>query len=173
MLTLCCSIRRKTYLLVLIYLLFLSELRRLQASEDGGIPQTSPRPVGSLLWATPAGVSAPPGGILPPHRGKQHWGSWEYHQAAYLVCSPLVGESYCPSLPPCHHPAQCSTKNTPTCWTRYPLGRISPGRPPPYNHPNCGSPEHAGLREQIPSLRNPQLRPFTCNPLCPLASQGR
>ena len=85
----------------------------------------------------------------------------------------MVGESYCPSLPPCHHPAQCSTKNAPTRWTRYPWVGISPGCPPPYDHPNCGSPEHAGLNEQIPSLRNSQLRPFTRNPLRFLTSQGR
>ena len=52
----------------------------------------------------------------------------------------------------CHHTfsAQCSTKNAPTRWTRYPWGRFCPGCPPPYNHLNSGSPGHAGLREQIP-----------------------
>ena len=29
-------------------------------------------------------------------------------------------------------------------------GWFSPGFPTPYDHLNCGSPEHAGLREQIP-----------------------
>ena len=143
------------------------------ASGGGGIPKASPLPAGSLLQATPARVSAPPGRTLPPHQGKQHWESSEYHQAAYLVCSPMVVDTYCPSLPPCHHPAQCSTKNAPTRWTRCPSGRISPGCPPPYDHPNCGSPEHAGLREHIPSLQNSQFRPFTPNPLCFLTSQGR
>ena len=32
---------------------------------------------------------------------------------------------------------------------------------------------NAGLREQVPSLRKSQLRPFTRNPLCFLTSQGR
>ena len=32
--------------------------------------------------------------------------------------------------------------------TRHPWGRFIPGCPPPYDHLNCGSPEHAGLREQ-------------------------
>ena len=57
--------------------------------------------------------------------------------------------------------------------TRHPWGRISPGCRPPYDHPNCGSPEHAALREQIPSVWNSQLRPFTRSPLCSLTSQGR
>ena len=57
-----------------------------------------------------------------------------------------------PIVPACHHifSAQCSTKNAPTRWTRYPWGRFSPGYSPPYDHLNSGSPEHAGLREQIP-----------------------
>ena len=50
------------------------------------------------------------GGTLPPHRGKPHWGSSEYHQAAYNVCSTIV---YCPSLQPNMHLPQCSTKNHP------------------------------------------------------------
>ena len=108
----------------------------------------------------------PPRGTLLPHRGKQHWGSLKYHQAVCPVCSPMVGKSYCPSLPACHHPAQCSTKNTPTRWTRYPWDRISPRFPAPYDHPNWWSAEHAGLCRQIPSLENSQLRPFTHSPLC-------
>ena len=54
--------------------------------------------------------------------------------------------------PASHHTfsAQCSTKNAPTRWTTYLWRRFSPGCPLPYDHLNCGSPEHAGLREQIP-----------------------
>ena len=73
-------VRRKANLLVPIYLLCLTELRRLQASRGGDIPQTSPPSAGSLFQATPAGVSAPPGGALPPHGGKQPWGSSEHQQ---------------------------------------------------------------------------------------------
>ena len=53
-----------------------------------------------------------------------------------------------PIAPASHHTfsAQCSTKNAPTRWTRYLWGRFSPGCPPQYEHLNCGSPEHAGLR---------------------------
>ena len=169
----CFSVRRKTKLLVPIYLFYLTELISVQASGSSGIHQTSPTPGGSLLRATPAGVSAPPGGTLPPHQGKQHWRSSVCHHAAYLVCRPMVGESYCPSLAPCHHPAQYSTNNTPTRWTRYLWGRISQECPPPYDHPSCGSLEHAGLREHIASVGNLQLRPFTRNPLCSRSSQGR
>ena len=86
--------------------------------------------------------------------------------AAYLDCSQVVGESYYPSLAPCHYATRCSTKNAPMRWTRYPWVRCSPGFPPPNDPPTCGSPEHAGLREQVPSLRNSQVRPFTRNPLC-------
>ena len=52
--------------------------------------------------------------------------------------------------PTTHSSAQGSTKNALTHWTIYPLGRISPGCPPPYDSLNLGSPEHAGLRQQIP-----------------------
>ena len=173
MLRVCSSVRRKPNLLVPINLLCLAELRRLQASGGSGILQTCPPPVESLLRATPVGISAPPRGELPPHRGKQHWGSSEYHPAAYLVCRPMVGESYCPSLRWCQHHAQCSTKNPPTRWTGYPWSWISLGCPPPYDHPNCGSPEHAGLRDHSPSLQNSHLRPFTRNPLSFLTFQGR
>ena len=57
-----------------------------------------------------------------------------------------------PIAPACHHTfsVQCSTKNGPTRWTRYPSGRFSPGCPPPYDHLDSGSLEHAGLRAQIP-----------------------
>ena len=46
--------------------------------------------------------------------------------------------------------AQCSTKNAPTRCIRYRWGWFSPRCPPPYDHLNSGSPEHASLRERIP-----------------------
>ena len=51
-----------------------------------------------------------------------------------------------------HHTfsVQCSSRNAPTRWTRYPLGWPSLGCAPPYSHLNSRSPEHAGLREEIP-----------------------
>ena len=72
-----------------------------------------------------------------------------------------------------HQSALCSTKKAHTRWTTYPWGWISSGCPPPYDHLKCGSPEHAGQREQIPSHWNSQYRPFTRNALCFLTSQGR
>ena len=92
-------------------------------------------------------------------------GSSQYHQAAYQICSPVIGDSYYPSLPACHYPARCSTKNTPTSWTMYPWGWFSPGFPPLNNEPYCGSPEQVGLSEQVPFLQNSQLKPFSRNPL--------
>ena len=47
------------------------------------------------------------------------------------------------------------------------------GTPSPYDQSDSGAPELAGLGEQIPPLRNSQLRPFTRNNLCSLTSQGR
>ena len=134
-----------------IYLLFQTELRRLQASGGGGIPQTSRPPVGSLFRATPAGVLAPPGGTLPPHQGR---GNTEDCQNTTRPLIFFAAQwSVRPIAPASHHrfSAQCSTKNAPTRWTRYPRGSFSPGCPAPYDHLNCGSPEDAGLREQIPS----------------------
>ena len=56
-----------------------------------------------------------------------------------------------PIAPACHHTfsAQCSTKNAPVHQTRYLCGRFCSGCPPPYDDLNSGSPEDAGLREQI------------------------
>ena len=149
MLRLYTSVRRSIDLLVPTYLLCLTESRRLQASGGGGIPQTSPPPVGSLLRATAAGVLAPPGGTLPPHPGRSNTEDrrnttkpliWFPAQWSMRSIAPASGHIFS---------AQCSTKNAPTRWTRYPWGRFSPGCPPPYHHLNCGSTEHAGLREQI------------------------
>ena len=47
----------------------------------------------------------------------------------------------------CHHPALCSTKNAPTCWTGYPWGRFSPGFPPSNDHLTGRSLDDAGLRQ--------------------------
>ena len=144
------SRKRKTNLLVPIYLLCLTELRRLQASGGGGIPQTSPPPVESLLRATPAGVLAPPGGTLPPHKGRSNTEDRQNTTRPLFLFA--AQWSVCPIAPVSHRTffAQCSTKSAPTRWTRYPWGWFSPGCPRPYNHLNYGSPEHAGLREQIP-----------------------
>ena len=149
MLRLCPNGRRKTNLRVPIYLLCSTELRRLQASGGGCVPQTSPLPFGSLLRATAAGILAPRGGTLPPHKGRSNTEDcWTTRPlilfAAQWSVRPIAQAS--------HHTlsAQCSTKNAPTRWTRYPLGWFSPVCQPPYDHLHCGSPEHAGLREQIP-----------------------
>ena len=150
MLRLCPSGRRKTNLLVPIYLRCLTELRLLQASRGNGIPQTFPPPVYSLLRATPAGVLAPPGGTLPPHQGRSNTEDGRNTTRPLILFA--AQWSVCPIAPACHHTfsAQCRTRNAPTRWTRYPSGRFIPGCPPPYDHFNCGSPEHAALREQIP-----------------------
>ena len=59
----------------------------------------------------------------------------------------MVGESYCPSLGPCHHPAQCSTKNLPTHWTRYPWGWISLRPAPALVVPCTSMPVGTGLTQ--------------------------
>ena len=148
MLTLYPSGRRKTNLLVPIYLLCLTEPRMLQASGRGGIPQTSPRRVGFLLRTTPAGALAPPRGTLPPHQGRSDTEDRRNTTRPLILFA--AQWSVRPIAPACHHAlsAQCSTKNGPTRYTRYRWGRFSPGCPPPYDHLNCGSHEHAGLREQ-------------------------
>ena len=150
MLRLCPSGRRNTNLLVPIYLLCLIELRRLQASGGCGIPQTPPPPVESLLQATPAGVLAPPGGTLPPQQVRSN--TEDRRNTIRLLILFAAQWAVRPIAPASHHTfsAQCSTKNAPTCWTRYPWDWFSPGCPRPYDHLNSGSPEHAGLREQIP-----------------------
>ena len=122
----------------------------LQASGGGGIPQTSPSPVGSLLRATPAGILAPPGDTLPPHQGRSNTEDRRNTTRPLILFAAQC--SVRPIAPACHHTfsAQFSTKNAPTRWTRYPWGWFSPGCPPPYDHLNSGSPEHAALREQTP-----------------------
>ena len=149
------------------YFLLLTELWRLQASRGGATTWTSPPPTGIIRRATPVGVFAPLGGTLGPHRAKEHRGSSDYQMTAYLGSKQVVGESYYPSLQPCHHPLRCSSKNAPTRWTRYPWGRFSSEFLPPNDQPTCGSPEHAGLREPVSSLHNSQMRLFSRCPLCP------
>ena len=150
MLRLFASGRRKTNLFVPIYLLCLTQRRRLQALGGGGIPQTSPTPVESLLRATPAGVLAPPGGILPPHQGTSNTEDRPNTTRPLILLA--AQWSLRPIAPASQHTfcAQCSTKNVPPRWTRYPWGWFSPGCPPPYYRLNAGSPEHAGLREPMP-----------------------
>ena len=150
MLRLCPSGGRKSNLLLPIYLLCLTELRMLQASRGSGIPQTFHPPVGSLLWASPAGVLAPPGGKLLPHQGRSNTEDRRNSTRALILSAAQC--SVCPIAPACHHTfsVQCSTKNAPTRGTTYPWGRFSPGCPSPYDHLNSRSPEHAGLHEQIP-----------------------
>ena len=92
----------------------------------------------------------PPGGTLAPHQGRSNTEDrWNTTRPLILFAAQW---SVRPIAPASHHTfsRQCSTKNAPTLWTRYPWGRFSPGCPAPYGHLNCGSPEHAGLREQIP-----------------------
>ena len=86
---------------------------------------------------------------------------------SYLGCSQVVGESYYPSIPPCPHPAWYGTNKARMRRTSYPWGWFSPGLPPPNEHPTCGSPQHAGPGEQVLSLQNSEVRPFTRDPLCP------
>ena len=109
-----------------------------------------PSPLGSLLWATSAGVLTPPGGTPPPHQGRSN--TEDRRNTTRRLILFAAQWSVRPTAPASHHTfsAQCSTKNAPTRWTRYPLGRFSPVCPPPYDHLHCGSPEHAGLREQVP-----------------------
>ena len=170
-LRLCPSVRRKTNLLVPIYLLSLTELRRLQASGGGGIPQTSPPPVGSLLWATPAGVLAPPGGTLPSHQGRSNTEDRRNTTRPLILFAERL--SVRPIAPAFHHTfsAHCSTKKAPTRCTRYLWGRISPGCPPPYDHLNCGSPERAGPRENIRPRLGLTVEALYSQPLCFLTSE--
>ena len=146
----CPSGRRKTKLLLPIYLLCLTELRMLQASGDSGIPRTSPPPVSSLLRGTHAGVLAPPAGTLPQPQGRSNTEDRRNTTRPLILFAAQWWVR--PIGPACHHTfsAQCSTKNAPTRWTTYTWGWFSPGCQPPYDHLNSGSPEHAGLREQIP-----------------------
>ena len=172
-LRLCPSVRRKTNLLVPISLLCLTEQRKSQASGGGCIPEKSPPPVGSLLRATPGGVLAPPGGTLPPHQGRSN--SEDRGNTTRLLILFAAQWSVRSFAQAPHHTfsAQCSTKNAPTRWTRYPWGRFSPGCRPPYDRLNCGSPEHATYVNRFPPDWDSQLRRFTRNPLCFLTSQGR
>ena len=149
MLTLSPSRRGNNNLLVLIYLLCLTKLRMVQSSGGGGIQQTSPPPVGSLLRATPAGVLAPTRGTLPPHKGRSNTEDRQKTTSPLILFAAQWLVRRITSA--CHHtlPAQRSTKNAPTRWTRYPWVGSGPGCLPPYDHLNSGSPEHAGLREQI------------------------
>ena len=130
-LTLCPSGRRTINLLVPIFLLGVTELRMLQPSRGGGIPQTSPPPVGSLLRATPAGVLASLRGTPPPHQGRST--SKDHRNPPRPLILFAAQWLVPPSAPACNHmfSKQCSTKNAPTPWTRYPWSRFSPGCPPP------------------------------------------
>ena len=138
----------------------------MQASGGGGIPQTSPRPVGRLLLATPAGVLAPPGGTLPPHQWRSNTEDRQNTTRPRILFA--AQWSVRPIAPACHNTfsAQCSTKNAPTHRTRYPWGRFSPGCLLPYDNLDSGSPQHAGLREQIPlRLRLTVVAPYSQPPL--------
>ena len=150
MLSLCLSGKRKTSPLVPIYLLCLSELRRSEASGGGGIPLTFPPPAESLLPATVAGVLPPPGGTRPPHQGRSN--TEDHRNTTRPLILFAAQWSVRPNAPASEHTfsVQCSTKNARTRWTRYPWVGFSPGCPLPYDHLNCGSPEHAGVREQTP-----------------------
>ena len=150
MLRLCHSGRRSTNLLVPIYLLCLTELRRLQASGGGGIPQTSPPPVVSLLRANLAGVLPCPRSTLPPHGERSNTEDRQNTTRPLILFAARL--SVRPIAPASHHTfsAQCSTKKAPPRCTRYPWGCSSPACAPPSDHLHSWSPEHAGLREQIP-----------------------
>ena len=112
-------------------------------------PRHSPFPLAVFFGRLLQEYWLPAGGTLPPHQGKSNT------EERRNTTRPLIlfAAEWSVSLiaPACHHTfsAQCSTKNAPTCWTRYAWGRFSPGCTPPYGHLNSGSPEHAGLREQI------------------------
>ena len=90
------------------------------------------------------------GGTLPPHQGRSNTEDGRNTTRPLILFA--AQWSVRPIAPACHHTfsAQCSTRNAPTRWTRYPWGQFSPGCPPPYDHLNSGSPERAGLRELIP-----------------------
>ena len=108
------------------------------------------------LWYTPDIPSyrwqsrlAPPRGTRPPHQGRSN--TEDHRNNTRLLILFAAQWSVRPIAPACNHTfsAQCSTKNAPTRWTRYPWGRFSQGCSPPY-HLNSGSPEHTGLCERIP-----------------------
>ena len=92
---------------------------------------------------------APPGGTPPPHQGRSN--TEDRRTTTRQLISFAAQWSGRPIAPASQHTfsAQCSTKNPPTRWTRYQWGWSSPGCQPPYDHPNCGSPDHAGLREHL------------------------
>ena len=92
----------------------------------------------------------PPEGTLPPHQGRSNTEDRRNTTRRLILFAALW--SVRPIAPAYHltFSAQSSTKNAPTRWTRYPCSWFSPGCPLPYDQLNSGSPEHAGLREQIP-----------------------
>ena len=173
MLRLCHTVRRKPNLLVPISLLCLTQLRRLQASGCGGIPQRSPPPVRSFLRATPAGVLALPGGTRPPHQGRRNTEECRNTSRPLILVAPQWSPR--PIAPASHHTfsAHCSTETAPTrwtgtCWVGSALGA--------HLHATTSTAAHLIKRAYVhrcPPDWDSQLGTFIRKPLWFLTSQAR
>ena len=99
------SVKRIPNLFVTTYLSLLTDFRGLQALEAvvlHGHPllplRVSFRPRLWAYWVLPEVH-------ISPTEGSSTGGHREYQVAPYLLCSQIVGGSYYPRLPQCHHPA--------------------------------------------------------------------
>ena len=164
MLRLCPSVRKKTNLRVPVYLLCLTERRWFASFRMRWYTPDIP----SSRWESPSdnscrGIGSPRRYTFPAPRGKQTEDRPNTTRPLILFATRW---SVHPIAPATHHTlsAQCSTKKAPMRWTRYPWGWLSPGCPPPYDHLNCGSPEHAGPHEQIPPRLALTVEPLYSQP---------
>ena len=158
--------KKKTNLLVPICLLCLNGLRRLQASGGPGIPKTSPPPVGSLLWATPAGVLAPPGGTLPPHRGRSNTEDGRNTTRPLILFAAQRGCVILPQPPTTHSRPSVVPRTRPRAGLGTPGVGSARG---PQLHTTTSTACHLNAPAYVnrfPPDWDSQLRPFTRNPLC-------